>query len=855
VILVAARRWRSRCARVVAIASAPFAAAMLLTSGATAAYAQDPPCDVRLTTNAQRADRAWPAPLSRVVTMPEEVLPLRTALDNLAAGARIRLSYSPDLLPLDRRACVAAGETTLGDALTTLLAHTGISPVIAGSDQVVLAPTRAAVAAEATPEVARTTGQLERVVVTGTVTGGPERASPFALAVVDGATLRRSGPAAQLTSDILNGAVPGVWVWAQSPTSPLSRFGSIRGASSFGVSAPKVYIDGIEVANPLLLSELDASRIQRIEVIRGPQGAALYGADAISGVVNIVTRNEGVSADAPATEIMGSAGTSSSAYATSGVLVQNHAATLRTGTAARSTALGVTVSTLGAYVPDAGATRVAVQGSARAVGTRNVLTGTARLFAMDASAPVSPLLRSIGRFNSSDAEGETVREFTLGGSVTRHVSERWTHALVAGADGYRLSGVASDWTPVPSQSDSALRAARGNAIRATLRASSTVRLGGASSEGDATTVTVAMEQSSARERTNRYGTRLAPPDASEPAGDALNGALITSWWHNTGALVQAGWSLRNALFLSGGARLEHIRGPADMEQTAMLPMIGASWVTQYDVVTVKLRGAYGRGIRPVHTLTRGATWMGGHEDDAQGALAPEEQKGLESGIDLFVGQLLALHATRFDQRAFGLVQPVAVLTDTSVTADPRQEHFAYQLQNVGAIDNRGWELQGTSRAGPVTLSGTISLVDSRVATLRRGYTGDLRQGDRMLEVPSRTFGASAAWSAGTRLTLSTALSRANDWVSYDRLALAQALAQTMQSGREATRPPVGADLRAFWRVYGGVTHWNASSTYTLWPRMTLIFSGDNLLGHQRGEPDNVTVLPGRTLALGVRAGF
>lgn len=839
------------------MARVPFAAALLLASAGTAGLAQQPTCDVRLTTNTEppRVDRAWPAPLSRIVTLPDEVLPLRTALDSLAVSARIRLSYSPDLLPLDRRACVASGETTLGDALTTLLAHTGISPVIAGSDQVVLAPTRAAVAAEATPEVARTTGQLERVVVTGTATGGPERASPFGLAVVDGATLRRSGAAAQLTSDILNGVVPGVWVWAQSPTSPLSRFGSIRGASSFGVSAPKVYIDGIEVANPLLVSELDASRIQRIEVIRGPQGAALYGADAISGVVNIVTRNEGVSADTPAKEILGSAGTSSSAFAPGGVLVQNHAATLRTGTSARSAALGMTVSTLGAYVPDAGATRVALQGNARAVGTRNVLTGTARLFAMDANAPVSPLLRPIGQFNSSDAEGESVREFTVGGSVTRNASERWMHALVAGADGYRLSGVASDWTPVPSQSDSALRAAQGDAVRATLRASSTVRLGRTSSEGEATTLTLAVEQSNARERTNNNGSRLASRIPSVPVDDAVAGGSNTSWWSNTGALVQGEWSLRNALFLSGGARLERIRGPGDMDQTATLPMIGASFVKQFDLVTVKLRGAYGRGIRPVHTIARAATWMGGHTDDPAGALEPEQQKGLESGIDLFVGQLLALHATRFDQRAFSLVQPVAVLTDTSVTADPREEHFAYLLQNVGAIDNRGWELQGTSRAGPVVLTGTISLVDSRVATLHRGYTGDLRPGDRMLEVPSRTFGASAAWSAGARLTLSTSLSRANDWVGYDRLALAQVLAQTMESGHEGTRPPVGSELRAFWRAYGGVTHWSTSSTYTLSPRMTLIFTGDNLLGQQRGEPDNLTVLPGRTLTLGVRAGF
>ena len=91
--------------------------------------------------------------------------------------------------------------------------------------------------------------------------------------------------------------MPGVWSWAQSPSSVLSSYASIRGASSFGLSYPKIYIDGIEVANPLLVSRFAPEPIDHIEVIRGPQGSALYGTDAISGVVNIVTRHEGVASD------------------------------------------------------------------------------------------------------------------------------------------------------------------------------------------------------------------------------------------------------------------------------------------------------------------------------------------------------------------------------------------------------------------------------------------------------------------------------------------------------------------------------------------------------------------------------
>jgi iron complex outermembrane receptor protein len=37
--------------------------------------------------------------------------------------------------------------------------------------------------------------------------------------------------------------------------------------------------------------------------------------------------------------------------------------------------------------------------------------------------------------------------------------------------------------------------------------------------------------------------------------------------------------------------------------------------------------------------------------------------------------------------------------------------------------------------------------------------------------------------------------------------------------------------------------------------MTFTLDGENLLNEQRGEPDNVTVLPGRTLSAGLRLRF
>ena len=65
---------------------------------------------------------------------------------------------------------------------------------------------------------------------------------------------------------------------------------SIRGANANQV---QVLVDGVRVKSPTLgqvdLSDISPDLIERIEVIRGAQ-STLYGADAIGGVVNIITK-------------------------------------------------------------------------------------------------------------------------------------------------------------------------------------------------------------------------------------------------------------------------------------------------------------------------------------------------------------------------------------------------------------------------------------------------------------------------------------------------------------------------------------------------------------------------------------
>jgi iron complex outermembrane recepter protein len=172
------------------------------------------------------------------------------------------------------------------------------------------------------------------------------------------------------------------------------------------------------------------------------------------------------------------------------------------------------------------------------------------------------------------------------------------------------------------------------------------------------------------------------------------------------------------------------------------------------------------------------------------------------------------------------------------------------LQNVGAIGNRGWELQSTATFGRLSLGSALSLVDSRVKRLASGYTGDLQAGDRMLDVPANTTSLTGAWTAA-RWFGSLTFSRAGDWTGYDRVAIADALT----SGGVAARDLVGDRLRGYWREYDGVTRVRANVTRDLFRGLSLVLVGDNLLGQQRGEPDNATIVPGRTVTAGIKAKF
>ncbi|WP_398478843.1 TonB-dependent receptor plug domain-containing protein [Tardiphaga sp.] len=130
--------------------------------------------------------------------------------------------------------------------------------------------------------------ELSEVVVTASRAPEPLSATGSAISVVSGETIATSNPGSLV--DALR-SVPGIDISENGGPGGTANV-RMRGANT---GQTLVMIDGIRVNDPTAASGdfefamFAPSAIDRIEVLRGPQ-SALYGSDAMGGVINIITK-------------------------------------------------------------------------------------------------------------------------------------------------------------------------------------------------------------------------------------------------------------------------------------------------------------------------------------------------------------------------------------------------------------------------------------------------------------------------------------------------------------------------------------------------------------------------------------
>ena len=141
---------------------------------------------------------------------------------------------------------------------------------------------------------------LSDVVVTGTVGNQERKAQAATVSSLSANDIKKDAPISNV-NEMLQSRLPGVAVSAASGTAGTSRQIRIRGASSISLSnQPLIFIDGVRYADGAVsigldqrtdrLNDLNPDDIESVEVVKGPAAATLYGADASTGVIQIITK-------------------------------------------------------------------------------------------------------------------------------------------------------------------------------------------------------------------------------------------------------------------------------------------------------------------------------------------------------------------------------------------------------------------------------------------------------------------------------------------------------------------------------------------------------------------------------------
>jgi len=600
---------------------------------------------------------------------------------------------------------------------------------------------------------ARTTA-LDQVVVTGTVIPTELKAIPNAITVITAKELEQRG--ITHIDQLFRGDVPGLFASNRGTDTPLGQVAMwSRGSTNFRTDGKpiKTYVDGVELADPSYLSQLDPKSIERIEILTGPQASTIYGSGAINGVMQIFTKRG--TTTRPQLTLTLLSGTLENNFGTALAPQHDWSGQLSGIEGHWSYNAGGTWNYIGHWSPAIQQTITSGFGGGRLqlgsfsadVSARRSLTVNHQT---NASTQVETDYEDRGLWVPDGYYGRNYRPFTetLNGqtlSLTLGYAPTawWSHEFVVGTD---ASDVGSHTSQLEygAPYDTLMTLSQSTNHRTTMRYSTTVRIP-MTSWSQLTTSVGGDGWQSLTSDLSVESTHLTGNFDGSTSADRQPG-------HNAGGFLQTQLALGDAFFVTYGLRAEWNPNYGKDAQPNLAPRIGAAYSrdlgTPWGAVTAKLRGSYGRSTQPpalgdkrsiVNRQQYLIPYFGSFDVQlANPLLGPSSQQGGEGGLELYFGSRTSLSVTRYNQTVDNLVIPVVgVDSMRSLVPCPACQYYgatgghmdslgyAYvlQRQNLNAINfrNQGWELHGTTSLGPLTTTGTYSWTKSRVIGVTARY--------------------------------------------------------------------------------------------------------------------------------------
>ncbi|MGI9041524.1 MAG: TonB-dependent receptor [Gemmatimonadales bacterium] len=681
--------------------------------------------------------------------------------------------------------------------------------------------------------LAKSVQVLDEVVTTGTIVPTEIKALPTPITVVTDSeiTLRRPNT----LMDLFRQAVPTAVSWDR-PTDPYFSTFAVRGANSLlagNVSQMKVFLDGIEVAIPALAGVVPSS-IERLEVIRGPQAAAIYGSDAIGGVIQIFTKRGDPTLERPEVGFETSVAAIQTPYDGGGALRPSLHGSLRGGGPDVSYTLLADYSRTGNWLSrqDASQSYYGASGGVRY--TRGPITFdlSGRYNVYDIPTLSNPDLMSTGYIDFSRPyhRFQQITNQTLGARLSVAATRHWQHTLRVGID-QLANDLRQDSPRLITPEDTLLWVFNSHTTKSVLGYNTAVegRLG----RGVAGSLTAGFDYYrlpiagfSSFGLLNTTGVLQPGPSMSIFANRTIT--------ENTGYFAQAQVGFRDALFVTGGLRAERNTSFGDSLGTPVAPRLGLSYVHAVGPMRLKLRGSWGRAIRAPDPGIKEGGQIGIFLNLPNPTLGPERQQGWDTGVDAIFGDRGSFSVTYYDQTADGLIQQVQDVTTDMVIS---------QYQNVGRVSNTGIEVEGAITLGALHVKGQYGYARARVDQLVPNYAGDLQLRDQVPNTPTHTAGVSLSARPFPSATVAAGLTYVGSWREYDYFALFSCFGGT---------GPCQPTSRDYLVTYPGFAKFNVSVFRQIGPSLSGFASVDNLTNKKVAESSNIGPVWGRTTSIGLR---
>ncbi len=686
----------------------------------------------------------------------------------------------------------------------------------------------------------RSVSTLDEVVVAGNYVETSRREAPVPVTVLSAEEIHR--PSRNRIDQLFRGDIPGV-VGYDNGASALGLVAYVRGSASLDDSnLLKVYVDGVETPANFLVSGIDLSSIERVELLRGPEASTIYGSNASGGVLLLFTKNG--QHGKPHLSGSAAAGVTASDFVSGHPMTMEHRLSLAGGGDGFSYSFGGSYDSYGEVVP---------QGDWRQVGgyARTVLTQGALNVALTAGlshriigASNFPAFETLGVPSLSAPRNDDVHVTNqlVGATFTYATSPRWQHVLTLGYTGIGLDE--NNYAPQRAFPDDTLRNAEVETDnQLTARWVTSADLPVSASVSSRSTVGAELSR-----RAHNYYQGLGlddPATGSSAQSDFIQAYMITN---DAGVFAQQVFGFDNRLFLTGGLRVEHNSNVGSSEGLIWAPRVGAAYTIDVGHgLAIKPRASYGKSIRPPQPGQSGSAQNAFQIQRPNARLRPEVQAGVDAGFDLDYRQgLLTFEATYFDQHANDLI-------GLAYLGDPTAEVVETQSQNVGRVTNKGVELALGVSAGPWDFRGSFSTVKSRVTSIAPDYSGDQRAGDEMLYEPRRAGGGTVGFrltplagvGAGHAARIELGLTYVGRRRSLDLLAYYQCA-----FGLADCRGP----LRAYQTDLAPFTKLRVAFSHPITGSSDAFINIENLTNDQVGEFESVAPSRGRTVLVGIRFG-